>query len=268
MVLIGVLLFVVFLPIYGSLSYRFSTHDTYYSHGFLVPFVVAYLIWRKRKELSRIERSSSPWGLALAVAGLILHLVSLIFKVNFTSYMAVPVILMGLVLYLGGAAFARKLLFPIAFLVFMLPLPKVAIIGIAFQMKMWATQASTFLANIIGIDATRAGATIYYPGGSLLVGDPCSGLRSLITFLALGALFTQFTDASALKKNVLFLSSMPIALLSNLLRLTFLIVVGYLYGSEVAAGGFVHDSSGFMVFVLGFIGLVAVSRALKCQLNL
>ncbi|MBN2121199.1 MAG: exosortase/archaeosortase family protein, partial [Candidatus Omnitrophica bacterium] len=133
------------------------------------------------------------------------------------------------------------------------------------KLKIMATQAAVFLVNLIGIEAVRAGSAINYPGGQLMVGDPCSGLRSLITFLALGALFTQFTNASALRRGTLFISTIPIALFSNFIRLAFLVLVGFIYG-EKAATGFLHDSSGLLVFVLGFFGLVMVSKVLRCRL--
>jgi len=173
-------------------------------------------------------------------------------------------VLFGAVLYLGGTKFAKELLFPIGFLVFMLPLPQVLIIGAAFKLKMLAAHASTISARMMGINVTRAGSTIYYPGGFLLVGDPCSGLRSLITFLAIGALFTQITAGSFWRRNILFISAIPVALLSNVMRLTLLIVVGYIYGQKVALG-FIHDFSGFMVFAVGFAGLAVVSKVLRCE---
>ena len=263
---IGLLVLAVFIPIYGLLLSRFGARESYYSHGYLVPFVSLYLVYRKRKALIALKTKPSFSGLVILIAGVVLYLVSLSLRINFTSYLAIPVVIFGIVLYLGGGKFAKELLFPIAFLIFMLPLPEVLIIGISFKLKMLAAQGATFLVNKMAIDAQRAGSTIYYPGGLLLVGDPCSGLRSLITFLALGALFTQFCRANVIKRSLLFISSVPIALLSNLSRLTFLLLVGYLYG-EKATKGFLHDFSGIMVFILGFIGLLLVSRLLKCQLT-
>ena len=257
----------VFIPIYAPLLSRFGARESYYSHGYLVPFVSLYLVYRKRKDLRKLKVKPCFFGIVILVAGIIIYLVSLSLRINFTAYLALPVVIFGIVLYLGGRGFAGALLFPIAFLVFMLPLPEVLIIGISFKLKILAAQGATFLVNKMGIDAQRAGSTIYYPGGFLLVGDPCSGLRSLITFLALGALFTQFCLAHVFKKTLLFISSVPIAIMSNLLRLTFLLLAGYIYG-EKATKGFIHDFSGIMVFVLGFLGLLFVSRLLKCQITL
>ena len=255
----------VFFPLYSHLFQRFNARESYYSHGFLIPFVIAYLVFRKRKDLKAIAPESCFWGLVIFLLGLALHLISLILKINFTSYLSIPIVIGGVILYLRGVKFTRELLFPLAFLIFMLPLPEVMIIGISFKLKILAAQAATLLGNSMGVKAVLSGSTIYYPGGFLLVGDPCSGLRSLISFLALSALLTQFIEVARWKKIFLFFSAVPIALLSNLLRISFLLMVSFVYGKK-AASGFVHDVSGYMVFVLGFIGLIAVSKILKCRL--
>ncbi|MBN2121237.1 MAG: archaeosortase/exosortase family protein, partial [Candidatus Omnitrophica bacterium] len=132
---IAILVAVVFLPIYGALVYRFTAYDTYYSHGFLVPLVSLYLVFRKRKTLKAIEPKPYLAGLFIFTSGLVLHVISLALKVRVTSYLSIPVVMLGIVLFLGGKKFARELLFPIGFLIFGLPLPKVLIIGIAFKLK-------------------------------------------------------------------------------------------------------------------------------------
>lgn len=258
-------IFLLFLPIYSHLLGRFGTRESYYSHGYLVPFIIAYLVFRKRNRLKEIEPQNIFSGLVILILGLILYLVSLFLKSNFTTYLSLPIVILGILLYLKGKEFAKELSFSLAFLLFMLPLPEVMIVGISFKLKILAAQLATNLGNLIGIKAILSGSTIFYPGGTLLVGDPCSGLRSLITFLALGALFTQFTKASLIKKASLFLSAVPIAIISNLLRLTFLLLVGFVYGQE-ATTGLVHDVSGYLVFVLGFLGLMLASKILRCKL--
>lgn len=265
-IFICLLLLIIFLPIFNSLFSRFNARDSYYSHGFLIPFVIAYLVFQKRKILGSIETKPCFAGLVVLLFGVVLHLGSLVLKINFTSYFSIPIIITGILLYLKGKKFTRELLFPICFLAFMLPLPGVMIIGISFKLKIFAAQVATLLGNVIGIESSLSGSTIYYPGGTLLVGDPCSGLRSLISFLALGALFTQFARAVRWRKIALFLSTIPIALMSNILRITFLLWFNFVYGKE-AATGFVHDFAGYMVFVLGFIGLLLASKILKCQLR-
>ena len=265
-VLLGALFLFLFYPVYKHLAARFNAADSYYSHGYLIPFICLYLVWRKRFILKSIKPKPVFSGIFVIIFGILLHIGGTILKVNFVSYAAIPVVLLGMSLYLGGVKITKELLFPIIFLVFMLPLPRVVVIGITFKLKIMAAQAAVIIAHSIGIKAHRLGSTIYYRGGSLLVGDPCSGLRSLITFIALGALLTQLTEGGIFKKALLFLSSIPVAFLSNILRITFLLLVSYIYGSD-AALGFLHDFSGVMVFILGFIGLFFIAKGLRCPFS-
>ena len=263
--IIAILFVIVFAPIYPQLKYRFTRPDSYYSHGFLVPFVSLYLAYKKRDTLRKIVPQSDFVGLIILIGSLIAHVVGIALRINVISYFSIPLVLSGISLYLGGRRFTKEILFPIGFLLFMLPLPQNIIIGISFKLKIIAAHGATLLGNLISIQAERSGSTIYYPGGMLLVGEPCSGLRSLISFLALGALFTQLTDAPSWKRWTLFASTIPIALITNLLRLTFLLVVGYIYGMK-ATTGFLHDASGFMVFILGFACFIGLTNMLRCRL--
>jgi len=257
------LLLVLFSPIYHPLFLRFTLPDSYYSHGFLVPFVFVYLILRKRDEFKKIKYSPCLGGLFVLGGGILLHFLGVALKVNFFSYLALPIVILGTALYWGGKELTKELLFPTIFLLFMLPLPQVVIIGLAFKLKVFVAQIATFVgSNFFHIEAVREGSTIYYPGGYLVVGDPCSGLRSLIAFLALGSLFSYFLPATKIKKITIFLFSIPIALLSNIFRIIFLLLVSYVYGEKVALG-LLHQFSGFMVFVLGFFCLMMISNRLK-----
>ena len=265
-ILIVSLLIAIYVPTFISLGHKYLAADSYYSHGFLVPVVSAYLIWSKRKKIQALlpGAQSAKSGLILLAAGLLLHLISTALSIDFGSYISLPIVLAGLGFYLFGKTIFPLLLFPLVFLIFMLPLPNVIIIAISFKMKMLAAQIASGAVSMMGIPIILDGSTIYLPAGSLVVGDPCSGLKSLISLLALGVVFTQFTNASALKKNILCLSAIPIAVMSNVLRIILLILAAYVYG-EKAALGFFHDFTGMLVFIFAFIGLVTVVRLLKCQ---
>lgn len=264
---VAVLIFVFFFPVYSRLIERFSVADSYYSHGFLIPFISLYLVWRKRTFLATLTPQVSYVGFLILFIAVIMHIAGLLLQVNFISYLALPLAILGAVLYLSGATITKAVLFPIVFLVFMLPLPQVMIIGISFKLKLFVAHAAAIVGNHIGIETHQVGSTLYYPGGKLLVGDPCSGLRSLISFLALGALFTQFTNSSRLKKITLFVSAVPVALASNLIRIVLLLLVSYVYGERVALG-FFHDFSGYLVFVVGFLGMIGAGKLLRCTFEI
>mgnify|MGYP000029422604 CR=1 FL=1 len=265
--IIAALLFCTYFTAIEHLLQRFDARDSYYSHGYMVPFISAYLVWRKRKELAILQPQGSLWGLPLIVAGLLVHIISYFLKINFTSYASFLVVLFGISLFLGGWKITRVFLFPLIFLIFMMPLPRVAILGISFEMKLLASEISSWLINLMGIETSVSGSRIFYPGGFVLVGDPCSGLRSLISFLALGTVVVQLTSGNVWKKSILFFSVIPIALFSNVIRIIVLTLASYIYGNQIIEG-FFHDFMGIMVFVIGFIGLVALMNILKCHLSL
>lgn len=265
--IIGALLLCAYYPVIEPLLQRFDARDSYYSHGYMVPFISAYLVWRKRKELATLQPKGSLWGLPLIVAGLLVHITSYFLKINFTSYASCLVVLFGISIFLGGWKITGVLLFPLIFLIFMIPLPRVVILGISFEMKLLASEISSWLINLMGIETSVSGSRIFYPGGFVLVGDPCSGLRSLISFLALGTVVVQLTSGNIWKKSILFFSVIPIALFSNVIRIIVLTLASYIYGNQIIEG-FFHDFMGIMVFVIGFIGLVALMNILKCHLSL
>lgn len=261
---IAAFLMFVYYPILEPLLSRFDARDSYYSHGYLVPFVTAFLIWNKRESIAAIPLQGTLWGLPLIIGALLMHVVSYFLKINFPSYVSCLIAIFGIVLFLGGWRFTKALTFPLGFLFFMIPLPEMMIHSITFNMKLLATEISTFIVNFIGVEATFQGSRIFFQDGFLWVGDPCSGLRSLISFLALGTVLVQLVPGASWKKVILFLSVIPIALLSNVARIVILTIASYIYGSQVA-DGFLHDLTGILVFVFGFIGLTIVMGVLKCR---
>lgn len=259
---IAVLVAIIFWPIFGWLKERFTEADTYYSHGFLVPFVCLFLIYRNREELLRTPSSSDTRGIFIILAGLLMHLLAFRWGINFICGFAFIIVLFGLFLVLWGKEVTKKNIFPLLFLVFLVPLPKVLIIEISFKLKILVAHIAANIVNFFGIPALRMGSTIQLPNTALTVGDPCSGLRSLISLLSLGALYAYISSLTKTGKFVLFLSSIPIAIIANIVRIVLLLLVAYVYGSEVATGKF-HDISGFIVFIIALLGLMLVGRLLS-----
>jgi len=262
--IIAGLLALIYWPTFIWMNARFSEADTYYSHGFLVPLVFLYLIWTKRDELKKTVISPLNIGLILLVPVLLTHLLAYLLEINFISGFSLIITLFGLSLYLYGLGISRQLAFAVLFLVFMIPLPQVLIINISFKMKIFAAQVATACINLMGIQAIREGSVVNLPNTALTVGDPCSGLRSLISLTALGALYAYLIKISKARKALLFLLSIPIALIANIIRIILLLLVAFVYGSEVATGKF-HDLSGFLLFCLAFAGLFIAGRMLSWQ---
>lgn len=242
---------------------RFMGADSYYSHGFIIPFASAFLIWQMRGILGKLQISYSNYGLALIIAALVIHLLSTIFYVFSSSGFSILLLIFGISLFIFGKEVTKAVLFPLLFLIFMFPLPEAFIGLLANPLKMNAARIATFFVDQAGISVYREGFYINTINGELLVGNPCSGLRSLISFLGIGAFFAYILDISMAKRSILFLLSIPIALATNILRVVALVLVTHYYGVEKASpDSFFHDFSGIMVFVIGFSVLFLIGRGL------
>lgn len=258
----GALLAFAYFPTIVWMVDRWGEGDSYYGHGFLIPFVSLYLVFRKRKEISAIRPSPSHFGIPLLVAGLLIHLGSAIVKVYFTSGFSLLLTLSGLVLALWGKKMLRSVAFPIFFLAFMIPFPLVVIGTSVVRLKLFAAMCATHILHAIGLPALQKGSTIYMANATVVVDDPCSGLRSLLSLLTLGVLFAYLKETSLSRRTIFLLSSIPIALVANIVRIVLLAGIADIYGID-AALRFFHDFSGFVVFGLALGGLSLVGRILQ-----
>lgn len=243
---------------------RYISSESYYSHGFLVPFVTGYLIWRERGRLGGEDPYFSRLGLTVIVIALLLHVFGTIIYVFSVSGFSIFLLILGLSLFLFGERVTRIILFPLVFTIFMFPLPSAFIGVISFPLKMFVAKSGAWIAGLIGIPVYREGFYITIPAGSLLVGNPCSGLRSLITFLALGSILAYLSPLAPWKRGLILFFSIPTAIVSNVIRVPVLIIISHYWGLEAARpGGFWHDASGIMVFVIGFVLLICFTRMLE-----
>lgn len=260
--LVAVIYIATYVPTLIWMWDRWFARDSYYSHGILIPFVTIFLIWQKKDELASIAKKSSSWGLPLIIVGILIHIFSSLFRIYFSSGFSMIIVLIGLILYFYGSAVLRKIMFPVIFLVFMMPVPLVVISNISFKMKIFAAEIAAIMLNKMGLVAIREGSIIKMQHAHVIVDDVCSGLRSLISLTALGSIFAYWMDSSMVRRVLLFLSTIPIAIITNVFRVIFLSVVSEVWGPQYASG-FIHDLSGFLVFGVAFLLLYAAGKVLE-----
>lgn len=249
-----------YLPAFADLHAKYSEVDSYYSHGYLIPLVSGFIIWHKRNKLKGMRVHPFPAGLWVLSGGLLLYLFGRWWYVNFVADLSLLVVLAGLSLYLFGTAVTRELTFPLAFLVFMIPLPKITIIYITFWLKLLAASAATGIVSAMGIPILLEGAFISLPNGILEIENACSGLRSLIALTAMGGVFAYFLPVSFVKKWSFALTSIPIAMGANLIRIVILIWVSYLYSPGARAFRVADFTTGYLIYLIALLGLYIVSR--------
>ena len=240
--------------------------DSYYSHAFLIPLISAYLIWQKKDQLRNLESSTTWWGLGIVSIAVLLHVLGTILYIFSISGFSIFFLIIGTVLFLFGKGITKAIAFPLAFLIFMFPIPLAVLTAITFPLKVLVAKTGVQIVEWFGIPVVREGFNIIIPGGNLVVGNPCSGLRSLIAFMALGAVLAYLVDTSLPKKVTLFLLSIPIAILSNIIRVPILILVSHYYGLKAASPESVwHVATGLLVFVVGFMLFLTASKCLRWQ---
>jgi exosortase len=260
--IVAALIAVSYIPTFQWMWTRWNAAATYYSHGILIPFICGFIVWQKRKVLAKLSVKPSSLGWWVFVPAVLVHLVSTVWDVGFASgFMLIPLII-GLVLLFFGKDYLKELWFPIALIAFMVPAPEAVIAGTSFRLKLFAAQVSTMIVNGLGVQAIREGSLIRTAHASLMVEDPCSGIRSLIALIALGALMAYYSTLTRPKRVVLFACSIPIAVSTNIIRITSLAMVSEIYGEKYASGLF-HDTMGILVFVFAFAGLALIGKMLE-----
>lgn len=230
--------------------------DPNYSHGYFIPVLAIYMIWSKRQEIMDIRVDPSLfWGLLVLMAGLLQLMVAWVGSEYFLQGTSMILVLVGISLIFWGPGVTRKLLVPIAYLIFMIPLPAIIWDQLAFPLALMASKIAAFSVDAMGLSILREGNILYLPNVTLQVEEACSGLRSLTTLFALSALVAYLCHLRVSFKWILFLAAVPIALAGNALRLIATAILARHFGSGMAEG-FIHELSGWVLFVFGLIILV------------
>lgn len=265
-----VLVFLVtYSPTFQWLNFKYQGQDSYYSHGYLIPFIAAYMIYCKREELSRTELSGSPSGLGLIVGALVIHILGVIGDIHFVSGFSMILYIAGCSLYLLGTGITTKIAYPLSYLVFMFPVPDAFINIVALPAKSLATTLSLYLMSILDIPFIREGFRIQFATSTYVVETPCNGMRSLISFLALGFIFIYFMRAKLWKKILFLVIIPPISIVLNGIRIAILLYIANRYGPEAASpDSYLHDGSGVLVFIIGMAVLMMVYKLIHEEKSL
>ena len=255
--IIFVLIVILYLQPIKELIYDWYNDDNY-SHGFLIPIISVYFIWQKRLSLVNIARKKSNLGLIILILGSVIYLVGTAAAEFFTVRFSLILIILGIILCLYGKEFLKETWFPILFLFFMIPIPYVIYYAVTFPMQLFSTQIAVFFLDLFGLPVLRQGNIINLPNYQLEVVEACSGIRSLMTLSALGAAIAYMTQKTVFSGAVVFLFSIPIAIGANVFRI-FITAIGAYKISPKFAEGFIHEASGLIVFLVGFLSLGAVA---------
>jgi exosortase len=242
-------------PTFREMAHRW-VHEPQYSHGYLVPVFALFLLWTRRDQLGKIDLGPSWWGLAFLAVGGALRLSAARFYVEFLDGLSLLPTLAGLALLAGGWPALRWSWPGIAFLAFMLPLPFTVERLLSHPLQRIGTLASTYTLQTIGLPALSEGNTILVNEHHIGVVEACSGLSMLMIFFALSTAFVIVIRRPILDKLILLASAIPIAILSNVIRITVTAMLFETASSEWA-NKFYHDYAGYLMMplALGFLAL-------------
>jgi len=236
--------------------------DDDYTHGFLIVPLALYFVWEKRARLLQVLPVASPLGALFLAGGLLTLVVGNVGADLFLQRFSLILVLAGLVWLILGREFFFELLFPIAFLIFMVPLPAIVMNAIAFPLQLFAAQTATFCMQVAGVPVLREGNVIQLANTTLEVVEACSGIRSLQALLALGAVYGYFTQKAVWKRWALLFLSIPIAIAANAFRVAGTGFLAHFIGAE-AAQGFYHSFAGWIVFAVAFVLLLGTGTLLS-----
>jgi exosortase len=251
----------LYADVLTGLVRQWSTDDNY-SHGFFVLPLALYFAWERREGLARAAVRPSVAGVILVALSLGVLLAGRLGAELFLTRVSLVGVLVGAVLFVWGREHLKLLLFPLSFLLLMIPLPAIIFNQIAFPLQLVASQAGEAAIAFAGIPVLREGNVLRLPAQTLEVVEACSGLRSLISLIMLGVVLGYFTDRRTWARVAITIAAVPIAIIANAIR-----VAGTGIASEwvspAAAEGFFHTFSGWLVFVVAFSGLLLVQQVIS-----
>lgn len=245
---------IVFIPVYSRLVDAWLSHGDN-SHGILVPFISMFFIWQNRDRLKLVRLSSSNWGAVILVASMSVYLLGLASGTEVISRAMIVFSLIGLLWFNLGKEVVRLLAFPLLFLLFMIPVPVAVQSALAFPLQLFATKISFLFTRALSIPVHQEGNMLFFAEAQLEVAEACSGIRSIAAFTVLSVVFAYLLDKGWGRRIVLLLSAIPLALFTNIVRITGTGILAHYYGAGFASG-FLHEFSGIAVFALGFVLLL------------
>jgi len=256
----AVLLVVSYAPVLLRLFERWN-YDPDMGHGFFVPFVAGFIVWQKRQQLLTLPQTPNWWGLAVVLYGGLQLLIATLGAELFLAQTAFVISVIGIVLLLGGTAWVRALAFPLFLLFFMVPIPTVVYNSVTFPLQLLASRVATYALSLMQIPVLREGNILELAEQKLSVVEACSGIRSLLSLTFLSLVYGYFCESKIWLRVVLFISTLPIAIVANSSRVT---LTGVLteYKPELAEG-FFHTASGWVIFMVALAILVLLHQILN-----
>jgi exosortase len=226
--------------------------DPDYSHGFFVPLFSAFILWRERQRWSRALIKPSNFGFVVMLGAIGLLLLGSLGAELFTSRFSLLVLLSGMIVFLAGWKMLRALSFPLGYLFWMIPMPVIVYNQITFPLQLIASRLATSWLELVNVPVLRDGNVLVMSNYSLEVVEACSGIRSLMTLMALAVAYGYLVSPRRWVRYVLAALMIPIAIITNAIRIMGAGLMARHFG-PAAAEGFLHEFSGWAIFLVALL---------------
>lgn len=257
----------ILIGLLGALTYAFGNEldsrgamkfweNPKYSHGWLVPVFTVILLWMRYEPFGPVKLRERWAGFALLSVGIAIRMVATFYLSHVAEMVSFVPSVAGVFLLMGGWRMMRWAGPAVAFLVFMFPLPGFLDAQLLTPLQRIATRSSTYVLQTMGIPSYYEGNVIYIGEMQLGVVEACSGLRMLTIFIALSFAIVLVTERPLWERIVIVFSSIPIALISNIVRIVVTALLYKAVGAEWVDRVF-HDLDGWLMmpFALGLLYL-------------
>jgi exosortase len=244
-----------YLPVIQNLFLVWST-DQNYSVGQLVPLIALWFLWHDRKKLQKTEFRYSLWGIAALIFAQVVRFSGILFTTGSLEWFGFLATIWGLTLLLMGPKAFFKLKWILLFLVLMFPLPRMIHFLVSNSLQSISTSSAVFLLELLHSNIKSEGNVIIL-NDTMRVGviEACNGLRMLTAFIVVASVFAYMVDRPRWQKLTLLISSVPVAIICNIVRL-FITSELYLYTSSETAEKFFHDFAGITMMPTAIIILI------------
>ncbi|MEW5979030.1 MAG: exosortase/archaeosortase family protein [Acidobacteriota bacterium] len=219
------------------------------SHGFIIVFVSAGLLWQRRREIRSSLSEPDSAGFLPLLGGILLLVAGLRGDEELPARISLPVTALGLAVFFFGKGVIKPLLFPLSYLLFMIPIPYTMNKGVAMPLQLLDARLAASWLSWLGVPVFREGVLLHLPNTTLEVADLCSGVQSLIALTPLGLIYIYHLRARW--KSFLYASIIPVSILANVIRIVLTAVMVYHFGNWVLSGA-LHTLSGGFNFLLAF----------------
>lgn len=260
-VILAALILLVYASVIRDLLVQLWS-DPDYGHGLFVPLFSSYVLWHERRGWTKVEIKSNNFGFVVMLIAVSLLLLGSLAAELFTSRVSLLVLIAGMILFLAGWQILRIVSFPLGYLISMIPIPAIIYNQITFPLQLIASRLASSLLEVFHVPVLRDGNILVLGNYSLEVVEACSGIRSLVTLMALAVAYGYLVSPRPWVRYLLAAVMVPIAIFTNALRIVLAGVFAHRFGS-VAAEGFLHEFSGWGIFVIALILMIGIDRVLR-----